>query len=124
MSFTPLSSTSDVSSATPVADVNNVRQTLDQRGNRYGEFHELAQISQDMKAVMGRSRNWLYLQAFQKEALEMTVHKIARILNGDASYTDSYHDIQGYMKLAEDRLLEQAKQVAQEDTQKNSLQNP
>jgi len=34
----------------------------------------------------------------------MILHKIARIVNGDPDYTDSWHDIAGYAKLVEDRL--------------------
>ena len=34
----------------------------------------------------------------------MVVHKIVHILNGDPDYTDSWHDIGGYVKLVEDRL--------------------
>jgi len=37
----------------------------------------------------------------KKEALEMTAHKIGRILNGDAEYKDSWHDIIGYIRLVE-----------------------
>jgi hypothetical protein len=39
-----------------------------------------------------------------KEALDMVAHKIGRILNGDPTYTDSWHDIAGYSKLVEDEL--------------------
>lgn len=38
------------------------------------------------------------------EALEMIAHKIARILNGDLSYPDSWHDIAGYALRVEARL--------------------
>ena len=40
----------------------------------------------------------------QREALEMIAHKIARILNGDPDYADSWHDIAGYAQLVADRL--------------------
>lgn len=40
----------------------------------------------------------------QREALEMIAHKIARILNGDPNYADSWVDIAGYAKLIADRL--------------------
>jgi hypothetical protein len=35
----------------------------------------------------------------------MIQHKIARILNGDPNYHDSWHDIGGYSKLVADRLI-------------------
>ena len=40
----------------------------------------------------------------QREALEMIAHKIARIVNGDPNYADSWVDIAGYATLVADRL--------------------
>jgi hypothetical protein len=48
--------------------------------------------------------NWESLRPDQKEALEMIQHKIARILNGDPDYVDSWTDIAGYSTLVADRL--------------------
>jgi hypothetical protein len=42
----------------------------------------------------------------QREALEMIAHKIARIVNGDPNYADSWLDIAGYAQLVADRLNE------------------
>ena len=44
------------------------------------------------------------LDADQWEALDMILHKIARIANGDPNYADSWIDIAGYAKLISDRL--------------------
>jgi len=41
----------------------------------------------------------------KKEALEMTAHKIGRILNGDAEYKDSWLNIIGYIRLVEVTLV-------------------
>lgn len=82
---------------------------LNERGERYGEFSELADLSQCLKEAMaGGSRDWYGMDADQKEALEMICHKIARILNGDPNYPDSWLDIAGYAKLVADRLAEDA----------------
>ena len=40
----------------------------------------------------------------QQESLDMICHKIARIVNGDPDYADSWVDIAGYAKLVADRL--------------------
>lgn len=84
----------------------NVEQTLTERGNRYGKFVDQAFISQSFKDVLHRMK--LYagkdIDPDMQEALEMILHKIARIINGDPNYTDSWHDIAGYAKLVEDRL--------------------
>lgn len=53
---------------------------------------------------MKQGTNWESLSSDKKEALEMIAHKIARILNGDPNYADSWHDIVGYAKLVEDSL--------------------
>ena len=44
------------------------------------------------------------LEPDQREALEMLALKIARILNGDPNYADSWHDVAGYATLVADRL--------------------
>lgn len=85
--------------------MTTVAETLAERGTRYGEFHEQARISQTLKFEMTHSINWNTLRPDQREALDMIVHKIARILNGDPDYADSWHDIAGYATLVEQRLL-------------------
>jgi hypothetical protein len=97
----------------------SVEQTLQDRGTRYGDFATHALITQALKDVMSgefaqageteekqglRKVRWLQLQPMPREALEMIVHKIGRILNGDPNYADSWHEIAGYAKLVEDRL--------------------
>lgn len=82
----------------------SIDNTLQQRGTRYGEFTGHARITQNLKLAMQMSPNWGLLQDDQKEALEMTAHKIGRILNGDPNYHDSWHDIIGYIRLVEKRL--------------------
>jgi hypothetical protein len=44
------------------------------------------------------------LEDDQAEALEMIANKIARILNGDPDYADSWTDIAGYATLVAERL--------------------
>lgn len=84
--------------------MNNIDKTLDERGTRYGEFPQHASITQGIKDAMSKGRNWDTLDDDMKEALEMTAHKIGRILNGDPNYIDSWHDIIGYTRLVEQRL--------------------
>ena len=83
---------------------DNIIKTLDERGTRYGKFKGHAEISQAIKSVMFNSRQDLELAADQREALEMIAHKIARIINGDPDYVDSWVDIAGYAKVVPDRL--------------------
>ena len=85
-------------------DCQTVERTLEERGKRYGTFRDHADISQRIKQVMQTENGWGRLQYDQREALEMIAHKIARIINGDPNYADSWHDIAGYAGLIDKRL--------------------
>ena len=85
--------------------MNDIDKTLEERGSRYGTFTQHARITQELKQVMQNTRNWeTKLDHDQKESLEMIVHKIGRILNGDPDYADSWVDIAGYAQLVAKRL--------------------
>jgi len=81
-----------------------VSNTLEERGSRYGDFPTHATITQNIKRAMVESPNWNFLPDEMKESLEMIAHKIGRILNGDPTYADSWHDISGYATLIENEL--------------------
>jgi hypothetical protein len=83
---------------------NDIQNTLNERGKRYGDFYGHAYFSQKLKRVMQKHENYNVLPAHHKEALEMIQHKIARILNGDPNYADNWHDIAGYATLVENIL--------------------
>ena len=100
--FTPFASVEDA--ATEKNDAPSVDATLTERGNRYGKFKDHAELSQKLKEAMYCADGWECLSADMREALEMIQHKVARILNGDPTYADSWHDIAGYAKLVDDRL--------------------
>ena len=84
--------------------MNDITETLNERGTRYGKFTGHARVTQHLKAVMFTHRNKQELDDDMIEALEMIAHKIGRILNGDPHYADSWVDIAGYAKLVADRL--------------------
>jgi hypothetical protein len=77
----------------------DVRQLLDERGARYGEFPDGAAISQALKSVMRDTPGWRRLTDAQREGLEMIQSKIARMLNGDTRYADNIDDVIGYATL-------------------------
>lgn len=54
-----------------------------------------------MKCVMRGEAGWLFLTLCQREALEMIVHKIGRIISGNPHFRDHWADIAGYAKLVE-----------------------
>jgi hypothetical protein len=57
---------------------------------------------------MGETPGWERLTPDKKEALEMIQYKIARILNGNPEFHDSWHDMVGYARLAADRVKKPA----------------
>lgn len=83
---------------------DTVTEVLKQRGQRYGEFTGHARISQALKTVIFTSRSRCTLDPDMCEALEMIAHKIARICNGDAHYSDHWTDVAGYAELVAARL--------------------
>ena len=87
----------------------SIEKTLEERGERYGQFTEHARLAQNIKLAMYGAGcvKWNRLKPDQKECLEMIAHKIARILNGNPDYHDSWHDIVGYAKLVADRLAKE-----------------
>lgn len=101
--------------------MNQINEILAERGQRYGKFKDHAMISQMFKCVLqgdfvsahkiidqlnsyDLNAKYSGMQADQQEALDMIGHKIARIMNGDPDYADSWRDIAGYATLVADRL--------------------
>jgi hypothetical protein len=82
---------------------SSLEDILLKRGERYGTFASNAKISQDLKSILFNSRE-LEMEPDQLEALDMIAHKLARIVNGDPNYADSWIDIAGYAQLVADRL--------------------
>ena len=85
---------------------SKVDAILDQRATQYGKFIEGAEIMQMLKQVIRSSlaKQGTPLAFDQLEALDMIVHKIGRIINGNPDNVDSWTDIAGYAKLVADRL--------------------
>jgi len=77
---------------------------LDERAKNYGKFSGIGQLTQTFKEIMRQAPSWETMQPDQKESLEMIVHKLARILNGNPDYADSWVDIAGYARLVSERL--------------------
>lgn len=92
--------------ATSPVPTDSISGVLAERGTRYGAFIGHSEICQDLKATikLHLDNRAKVLHWDQQEALDMICHKIARILNGDADYADSWVDIAGYAKLVADRL--------------------
>ncbi|MDP8051014.1 DUF6378 domain-containing protein [Pasteurella atlantica] len=75
---------------------NIIQETLKNRGNNYGSFEDVAQVSQHLKGIVIHNENEDQLTDVQREALEMICVKLARISMGDPDYEDNWRDIAGY----------------------------
>ena len=81
-----------------------IEATLKERGDRYGSFEHHAEIAQGLQDLMRAQEGWQRMAPDQKQALTVIMDKVARMLNGDPSYRDNWHDIVGYAKLVDDRM--------------------
>lgn len=86
--------------------IPQIEDTLAERGRRYGDFAEHAELAQALSNILRRAHGWGRLTPVKRQALTVIMDKIARILSGDPEYRDNWHDIQGYAKLAEDRCAD------------------
>ena len=84
----------------------DVDETLDNRAQDYGKFKDGAELMQGIKRLLADHalRHNKTFADDQWEALEMIVHKMARIVNGNPDKVDTWVDIAGYAKLVADRL--------------------
>ena len=84
----------------------SVDKTLDARAEMYGKFKDGATLMQSIKRVLAdhAAKHGKTFADDQWEALEMIVHKMGRIVNGDPDVTDHWLDIAGYATLIADRL--------------------
>jgi hypothetical protein len=85
---------------------DEVDVTLDARALDYGKFIEGAEVMQMLKRVVQAALNNRdkTLAHDQAEAMDMIIHKIGRIVNGNPDVVDHWLDIAGYAKLVADRL--------------------
>lgn len=92
----------------PVPDltVANIEDLLNDRAKDYGKFKDGAALMQSIKRLLAehaRVHDKLFADD-QWEAIEMIVHKMGRILNGNPDKVDNWVDIAGYATLVADRL--------------------
>jgi hypothetical protein len=92
----------------PMPDLTaaNIEDLLNDRAKDYGKFKDGAALMQSIKRLLAehaRVHDKLFADD-QWEAIEMIVHKMARIVNGNPDKVDNWVDIAGYATLVADRL--------------------
>jgi hypothetical protein len=97
--------------AVPVPPVPDVDATLDARAENYGKFKDGAALMQSLKRKLAEhaAQHGKTFADDQWEALEMIVHKMGRIVNGNPDVVDHWVDIAGYATLVADRLQGRAR---------------
>lgn len=75
-------------------------ELLAERAKTHGSYEVHAKTTQSLKAVIKINLANKILSCSHQEALDMIVHKIGRIVAGNANFNDHWDDIAGYAKLA------------------------
>jgi hypothetical protein len=85
---------------------SDVDAILDSRAKDYGKFIEGAEIMQMLKRLVHNyiEQRQTPLAFDQREAIDMIIHKLGRIINGNPDKVDSWRDVAGYSTLVADRL--------------------
>lgn len=78
---------------------NSINTTLNARQSTYGDYSDVAAITQSLMRIVESGASYEQMSDVQKTSLFMIANKMARIVNGDPSYDDSWHDISGYATL-------------------------
>jgi len=82
----------------------NINETLAERERSYGDFENFSMVAKMLKQIIRNEiedcedlpGQW---EDYFTESLEMIIHKIVRIINGDPYHMDSWRDIAGYATL-------------------------
>lgn len=81
-----------------------VENILNERENQYGNYGEVAKITQGIKEQLLTGRSYEKLSDEQKLSLDMIANKMSRAVNGDVNLIDNYLDICGYSQLVVDSM--------------------
>lgn len=90
---------------------DTVDTVLNNRATQYGKFIEGAEIMQMTKRMLHKyaEQRGTSLAFDQLEAIDMIIHKMGRIINGNPDHIDNWVDIAGYATLVSDRLKGKAR---------------
>lgn len=80
-------------------DLIKVSGTLDERIKTHGPFNEYSYVAYEMRKIV--NKNARTMSPIEAEGLNQIIGKIARIVTGDPSFKDHWHDIAGYAALVE-----------------------
>lgn len=79
--------------------MTDINETLKQRNSTHGDFWVQARVAQNLKSTARLGDSWSSMTGAQREAIDMILHKVSRIVCGNSSFDDHWLDIQGYAKI-------------------------
>lgn len=77
-----------------------VETLIGERRRTHGEYSDVAEVAQSLKATLRTGTNWDKMHVRNRESLDLIATKIARIVCGDEFHSDHWMDIEGYCKIA------------------------
>lgn len=77
---------------------------LAHREHTHGKFTDTAMMAQSLKQIIKGSVGYANLTAIQRESLDQTCTKLARICSGNPDEPEHWKDIAGYAGLVEETL--------------------
>lgn len=83
-----------------------IEDIIKERSDSYGEFRENATVAQLLKEAIQMETNYSNMPPYMRESLDIICSKISRMVTGSYKHEDNWVDIQGFAKLALDRLRE------------------
>jgi hypothetical protein len=84
--------------------MGDIKETLVARDATHGDYAVQAFVAANLKSTMHNTDGWHRLSSEMRESLDMVAVKVSRILSGDPSFVDHWHDIAGYATLVEKSL--------------------
>lgn len=88
--------------------MSDIENTIKERTKTCGEFRDITKTSYDLKYTLRQGEKFPRIPPYMVEAMDMIAHKLARIVQGDPLYIDHWRDIQGYARLVENELKQNA----------------
>lgn len=91
--------------------MKSVKEILEEREAVYGSYAVQCKIYDDLVKALGPKLDDC-MEPHQTHSLRMICTKLARIMNGDSDYVDSWRDIAGYAELTAMELERAAERAA------------
>lgn len=79
--------------------MDETQDTLHAKEASHGPYRDQARFSQLLKGIVHKHKNWNGIPGEQKEAIDVILMKVSRIIAGNHDEPDHYLDISGYAML-------------------------